>query len=123
MSAPFSIEAPALFAALTSPEPPVLIDVRRRDLVLDSGRILPAAWVMDHGDGPALAAGLDRTRPVVVACAHGHNRSQRVAAHLREAGFRASTLAGGYDAWIEAGLPLVNRAASGFGLTLMLLRG
>jgi rhodanese-related sulfurtransferase len=116
MSAPFSIEAPTLFAALTSPEPPVLIDVRRRDLVLDSGRILPAARVMDHGDGPALAAGLDRARPVVVACAHGHNRSQRVAAHLREAGFRASTLAGGYDAWIEAGLPLVNRAASGFAL-------
>jgi rhodanese-related sulfurtransferase len=114
MSAPFAIEAPALFAALVSPEPPVLVDVRRRDLVLESGRLLPAARVMDQGDGPTLASSLDPARPVVVACAQGHNRSQRVAAHLREAGFRASILAGGYDAWEGMGLPLVDRTASGF---------
>jgi rhodanese-related sulfurtransferase len=109
MSAPYSVEATVLFSALLSSQPPVLIDVRRRELVEASGRLLPASRLHDHGDGADLAHSLDRSRPVVVSCAHGHNRSQRVVAHLRAEGFAASILQGGYDAWIAANLPTINR--------------
>jgi hypothetical protein len=54
---------------------------------------------------------LDRSRPIVVAGKAGHERSQMVAAHLRENGLQATVLAGGIEAWIEAGLPVVDRAA------------
>lgn len=113
MSAPFFLSAPELSAALLSPQPPVLLDVRRREIVAESGHLIPGARLADHTDGVSLAAALDRNRPVVLACAHGHNRSQRVAALLRERGFAASSLEGGYDAWREAGLPLVRRTAAG----------
>jgi rhodanese-related sulfurtransferase len=113
MSAPFFIEPRVLFTCLFGPEPPILLDVRRPELIEESARLLPASQVVDHGDGERLEQGLDRSRPVVVACAHGHNRSQRVAAHLRSAGFAASSLRGGFDAWLEAGLPTVKRGAAG----------
>ena len=113
MSAPFFTSATELWAALLSPEPPVLLDVRRREIVAESGHLIPGARLADHGDGAALSAALDRNRSVVLACAHGHNRSQRLAAVLRERGFAASSLEGGYDAWREAGLPLVRRSACG----------
>jgi rhodanese-related sulfurtransferase len=113
MSASFLIEPEHLFSELTGPRPPVLIDVRRSDLIEAGGRLLPSCRIADHGDGGRLARELDRSRPVVVACAHGHNRSQRVAAVLRSEGFAASVLSGGYDGWIEAGLPTVARAVAG----------
>ena len=54
---------------------------------------------------------LDRDRPVVVACKAAHEMSQMVAADLRAKGYDASVLDGGYAAWSEAGLPLVDKAA------------
>jgi rhodanese-related sulfurtransferase len=109
MRAPYFIESRDLFQALFGPEPPVLLDVRRRELVEEGGKLLPTARLADHGDGEVLARSLDPGRSVVVACAHGHNRSQRVAASLRAEGFAASSLAGGFDGWAAAGLPLVAR--------------
>jgi rhodanese-related sulfurtransferase len=105
MSAPYFLEPQLLFSALLGSRPPVLVDVRRRELVEQSGRLLPASRCHDHEDGPILAGTLERDRPVVVACAHGRNRSQRVAAHLRAEGFTVSVLRGGYDAWVEADFP------------------
>lgn len=116
MSAPFFTEPLSLFSALLGPQPPLLLDVRRRELVDESGRLLPGCRLADAGDGPALAVSLDRDRPVVVACAHGHNRSQGLAAYLREEGLAASSVAGGYDAWIAAGLPTVKRTVAGVAL-------
>src|SRR3712207_7794548 len=52
--------------------------------VEESGRLLPGSRLGDHADGPALAQSLDRSISVVVACAHGHNRSQRVVAQDRK---------------------------------------
>jgi rhodanese-related sulfurtransferase len=109
MSAPFFIDAQDLFSALTGPNPPILLDVRRREVREEGGRLLPAARIADHGDAVTLAPTLDRSRPVVAACAHGHNRSQRLAAQLRAEGFAASSLRDGYDGWAAAGLPTVRR--------------
>jgi hypothetical protein len=49
---------------------------------------------------------------IVVACAHGHQRSQMAAAVLRERGYDACVLEGGFDAWLAAGLPVIDRATS-----------
>jgi rhodanese-related sulfurtransferase len=116
MSAPYFIEPRDLFQALFGPEPPVLIDVRRRERVEESNCLLPGSRLADPEEAESLPGRLDRTRPVVAACAHGQDRSQRLAAQLRSAGFAASSLAGGYEAWREAGLPTVVRTASGVAL-------
>jgi rhodanese-related sulfurtransferase len=113
MGAPFSISPPDLFAALLGANPPLLLDTRRADIIAASGKIIPGARIADHGDGPALAAALDPARRIVVACAHGHNRSQRLAAFLRSEGFKASTLADGHDGWQAAKLPFARLEARG----------
>ena len=113
MGVPFVIPPKSLFLALLGKNPPVLFDVRRGDIIASSKHLIPGAIIADQGDGPALMGGLDRSRDIVVACAHGHNRSQRMAAHLRSAGFRASTVENGYDGWSEAGLPFVALEARG----------
>jgi rhodanese-related sulfurtransferase len=111
MGAPFSVASGLLFRDLLDPLPPTLLDVRRPDILAQSGRIMPQARIADPGGGPALAGVLDPGRAVIVACAHGHNRSQRLAAFLRSEGFAASILEGGYDGWAAAGLPLVKQQA------------
>jgi len=85
--------------------------VRRRDIYDAAEGLVPTAvwrepesyaqWV------PAIAA----ERHVFLVCRHGHNLSQMVAADLRERGVHAQVLEGGYQAWGEAGLPLVSKAA------------
>ena len=47
---------------------------------------------------------------IVIACKAGHEMSQMVAADLRAKGYDARVLEGGYAAWSEAGLPLVDKA-------------
>jgi rhodanese-related sulfurtransferase len=111
MSAPFFVDSKSLFSAVLGPNPPLLLDVRRRELVEESNCLIPGSRPADHGDGESLARSAEPGRSIVVACAHGHNRSQRLAAYLRSEGLSAATLLGGYDAWIEAGLPLVRRTA------------
>ena len=54
---------------------------------------------------------LDRARPVVFACRHGHQMSQTATAYLRAEGFDARVLTGGYAAWVESKLPLVAKSA------------
>jgi hypothetical protein len=50
---------------------------------------------------------MDRARPIVVACKHGHEMSQWTVAQLREQGFDAHVLEGGYDGWAKAGLSFI----------------
>jgi hypothetical protein len=54
---------------------------------------------------------LDPAHPVVAVCKAGHELSQMVAAKLRQQGFAASVLAGGYAGWSDARLPLIEKAA------------
>ena len=108
MSAPFFIEAPDLFAALFAPNPPSCSTCGGAIWSWRADDSCPPRWPI--GRRRRLArAGLDRARPVVVACAHGHNRSQRVAAICaRRASpprsWRAATTPGP-----RRGCPLVNR--------------
>lgn len=104
---PFAISAQDAFAALLGPNPAVLLDARRDSVIAASGRMIPQTHFADHGDGKSLAATLDRAQPVIVTCAHGHNRSQRLVAHLRSEGFDAAMVTDGIDGWQAAGLPTV----------------
>jgi rhodanese-related sulfurtransferase len=118
MGADYFITSPKLYERIVGLAPPLVLDACRAEICVERGTLIPTARRIDHGDGPALAATLPRDRPIVVACAHGHNRSQRVAAWLRRAGLAASVLDGGYDSWTAAGLPLVRLEAKGVRLGL-----
>ncbi len=113
MGASFSISASALSSRLGTPDAPVVIDVRRRELIEQSGRLVPSAQTRNAYEAPAWAATLDPARAHAIICAHGHERSQYAAATLRERGLTAFTIENGYDGWDEAGLPFVTRTAAG----------
>lgn len=107
----FSISPTELWALIGTADAPQIVDVRRRETYGASAGILPTAIWREGSNRAAWASSLDRSRTIVVACSAGHERSQTVAADLREQGFKATVLAGGVEAWMQAGLPVVDRAA------------
>jgi rhodanese-related sulfurtransferase len=112
MSAPsFFISPQDLWHAIGTAEAPRIIDVRRRDVFEAAGGVIPASLWRNFSDAEQWMAELDRGRGIVVACKAGHELSQAVVATLRGRGFDAHVLAGGYAAWTEAGLPLVDKSA------------
>jgi rhodanese-related sulfurtransferase len=112
------------FEDLMGPRPPVLIDVRRPNIIEASGFLFPGtAELADQTDGAKLAARLDPARPVIVACAHAHNRSQVLASTLQALGFQASIIADGADGWLAANLPIVRRQSVGLATIITLGTG
>ncbi len=96
---------------LGRPDWPQVIDVRAgsvRALQPD----LPATRWTDDPSGAAVARLIDPSRPVVVACKAGHNRSQRTAAELRAMGIAARVLEGGTIAYAAAGHPMLPRSGA-----------
>jgi rhodanese-related sulfurtransferase len=86
-------------------------DERRRDGIIPGSLHVPRSvleWRADPDSpwrNPLLA---DLERPLILVCAHGFS-SSLAAANLREIGFaHATDLAGGFEAWREAGLPVVD---------------
>jgi rhodanese-related sulfurtransferase len=61
-------------------------------------------WRCDPESGWANPAAAGRR--VILLCEHGYSSSLAAAA-LRELGADAGDLAGGFDAWVAAGLPVV----------------
>lgn len=86
-----------------------LLDVRRAPVFAEAAAMIAGASWHDPAELPAWVDQLDRRRPVVVYCVHGHAVSQSAASALRERGFDASYLEGGFEAWQAAGLPLQRR--------------
>jgi rhodanese-related sulfurtransferase len=106
---------PAEAAAAVAREGALLVDIRS-ELQRDRDGAIPGAlfhprnvleWRMDPASGysdPAVG-GLDRR--VILVCDEGY-QSSLAAANLRELGFaRAADLVGGFQAWRDAGLPVV----------------
>jgi rhodanese-related sulfurtransferase len=89
----------------------VLVDTRSLDEQQEQGGVIPGAlhyplsvvlWRLDE---------LPRDARLILICREGYS-SSLAAAHLQQLGFRAATdVAGGFDAWVAAGLPVdaVNR--------------
>lgn len=105
----FSISPTELWHSMATPRAPQIIDVRRRDVYESNPGLLPGSVWREPTEYGRWIATLDRARPVVVACKAGKELSQFITAELRGLGVDAAMLAGGYAAWNEALLPLVER--------------
>jgi rhodanese-related sulfurtransferase len=77
-----------------------LIDVRQ-DFEWEAGRIAGAEHIPLE-QLPAATERIDRDRPIVFSCRVG-NRSGLAAQVFRASGFEAYNLAGGLQAWVDAG--------------------
>jgi rhodanese-related sulfurtransferase len=110
MSLHFSIAPEALWRSIGTSGAPLLVDVRKPEAIASSSGVLPGAILRDPHDAASWAFE-HKPETIVVACVHGHQRSQMAAAQLRARGFYARILDGGYDGWNAAGLPLVDRGA------------
>jgi rhodanese-related sulfurtransferase len=80
-----------------------LVDVRT-DHEWGAGRITGATHI-ELGELGERIAEIGRERPVVVYC-RGDNRSDMAAAALAAEGYDAVAIAGGIQAWVEAGGPI-----------------
>ena len=87
----------------------VLLDVRQAD-EWDAGHADAARWI-PMGEVVARRAELPEGQPIVVICRSGA-RSGRVTQALVQAGHDAVNLAGGMQAWADAGLPVVTDAGA-----------
>ncbi|HEY5380307.1 MAG TPA: chromate resistance protein ChrB domain-containing protein [Pseudolabrys sp.] len=107
----FSVSPIELWHSMATPRVPQIVDVRRRDIYESNPGLLPASVWRDPVEHAQWISKLDPTRPIVAACKAGKELSQFVTAELRGLGLNAAMLAGGYAAWNEAKLPLIERAA------------
>ena len=78
----------------------------------DTGHIPGALWMPESGV-PARAKRLPKNRPLVLYCYCGeHEASHRAAFLLKTLGYaNVCVLEGGYQAWLDAGLPVKQTAA------------
>jgi rhodanese-related sulfurtransferase len=80
-----------------------LVDVRA-DHEWDAGRIAGATHI-ELGDLGERIGEIERERPVVLYC-RGGGRSDMAASALAAEGYEAFVVAGGIEAWVEAGQPI-----------------
>ena len=106
MPSPTEISVTQLSRIIGLPGAPVLVDVRPCDGDGPGRQVLPTARQMRSQTVSAWAHQFSDQR-VIVYCGGGGDASQGTAAWLRQAGIDAQTLEGGFDAWREAGQPLL----------------
>src|ERR1700722_14887477 len=107
MSSFNSISADKLWRLVGVPHGPALIDVRSKDAFAADPRFVPSALGRPHETVSSWAREF-AGRATVAICEDGRGRSEGVAAWLRGCGAAsAEVLAGGHEAWTQAGLPLV----------------
>jgi len=101
------IDIDEAYGALQSDQPPLVVDVRERD-EFEEGAIKDAVHVpRGYLELRIENVAPDRSRPIVLYCAGGA-RSALAARSLEELGYEnVSSLAGGFGAWKNAGLPYV----------------
>jgi rhodanese-related sulfurtransferase len=83
--------------------PAQIVDVRNAAAFASDPRIVPAALRRTLESLPEWAPVLEPWRPVVVYCAHGHDRSRAAAADLAARGFDARYLVDGFAGWTAGG--------------------
>ena len=103
---PLELSVREAAAALSSPKPPLLIDVREPDehaiCRISGAKLIPMGQI------PERLAELPKDAVILVHCHHG-GRSLRVTQFLRAKGYPAvSNVKGGIDAWsreVDASVP------------------
>jgi rhodanese-related sulfurtransferase len=104
MSATNSISPDKLFRLIGTTNCPTIVDVRP-----DADGLMPAA-IRRPAETARDWAGALAGQKVVLFCVHGHERGAGAAAILRSEGVDAETLEGGFTAWRDAGLPVIDAA-------------
>jgi len=109
MTTSTSRSSETLWTLVGTADCPVIVDARTDDDFNDDGRLIPGAV---RRPGLEVADWADRFsgQSLVVYCQGGLKISQAAAAWLRHDGGKASFLKGGFQAWRDAGLPLVPEA-------------
>jgi phage shock protein E len=101
------IDPQELYASIGAPQHPLVIDVRGSGEYA-TGHIQGAVNI-PLGQLSKKLKQISRERPVITYCNmhhRGESRGERAAFVLREQGYKARTIDGGYPAWKEAGLPV-----------------
>lgn len=102
MPATNSITPDKLFRLIGTPGCPAIIDVRP-----EGSELIPSSIRRPAGNVGEWSGSLVGKR-VVVTCAKGHEKAAGVAALLRTEGIDAETLEGGFAAWRDLGLPVID---------------
>lgn len=108
MPAPNTITPDKLARLIGTPRGPSVLDVRTGEDFDAAPSLIPGARRRDALKVAEWAGAVGG--PVVVVCHKGLKLSHGVAAWLRHEGTPAEVLEGGFEAWREAGLPLVAEA-------------
>jgi len=106
-----TIQPKALHHLLISDSPPILIDVRRKEIFQQSDDIIINAYWQDHQQVNAWAAQLPLDRDIIIYCAHGQQISLATSAILQSLGFNSRILVGGIGNWQSQNLPILDRNA------------
>jgi len=88
-----------------------LIDVRRPQFFAQSTDMLPGAQWRDPSLLHTWSKDLSASQPVLIYCVHGYDIGKSSALSLRAQGFDARYIAGGIEAWREAGMPMQQKTA------------
>ena len=108
-----TISSEALHLALSGPEAPLVLDVRRAAARHQSGQQIPGALWRDPALWLDWKDDIAQRGPVVLYCAHGKEISQALATALQVMGAQASFLEGGFAAWVASGGNTESLAAQG----------
>lgn len=106
MPSPTSLSVQKFSRLVGTPKSPVVIDVRTEEDFSADPRLIPTSVRRVATEAAEWAPSLGG-RSAVVICQKGRKLSEGAAAWLRHAGSSAENLEGGFEAWRDAGLPLV----------------
>ena len=98
-----SVSVSDLRAEIASSDPPIVIDVRRREAFANSTQMLSGALRRDPDEIASWLPSLPTAGSFVPYCVHGAEVSGRVTTLLNEAGIVARRLEGGLEAWVASG--------------------
>jgi rhodanese-related sulfurtransferase len=101
-----SITIDKLARLVGTPKCPAIIDVRTDEDLAADPRLIPGSRRRAHASVSRWAADF-AGRAAITVCQRGQKLSEGAAAWLRHEGLPAESLAGGFEAWQEAGLPLL----------------
>ena len=111
MGVPFFITAAELSQQIGRADFPLVIDVSRMEKIAERGVLIPGSIVRPAFEADQWADAVPQGRLIVVTCLHGHERSQFAGAVLRARGYAVSLLRDGFDGWLAAKGPTVQRVA------------
>jgi rhodanese-related sulfurtransferase len=105
-----SIAPDKLARLIGTAKAPTIIDVREDDALAADKRLIPASIHLPYASADQWASSY-RGRSVAVSCQRGKKLAEGAAAWLRHYGANAEVVEGGFEAWRDAGLPLIPLSA------------